>query len=71
MENKLSRIVRIGVDEVFIYVFDKDSKEKMIELGYTLLKESEDGQQCVFNIDENFTYSLSDVKYVMSDILTF
>lgn len=56
---------------LFIYVFDKDSKEKMLELGYDLLKESEDGQQCVFNIDENFTYSLSDVKYVMSDILTF
>ena len=56
---------------MFIYVFDKDSKEKMLELGYDLLKESEDGQQCVFNIDENFTYSLSDVKYVMSDILTF
>lgn len=56
---------------MFIYVFDKDSKEKMLELGYALLKESEDGQQCVFNIDENVTYSLSDVKYVMSDILTF
>lgn len=56
---------------LFIYVFDKDSKEKMLELGYDLLKESEDGQRCVFNIDENFTYSLSDVKYVMSDILTF
>lgn len=56
---------------MFLYVFDKYSKEKMLELGYALLKESEDGQQCVFNIDENFTYSLSDVKYVMSDILTF
>lgn len=56
---------------MFIYVFDADSKEKLIELGYDLLKESEDGQQYVFNIDDNFTYGLSDVKYVLSDILTF
>lgn len=71
MENKLSRIVRIGVDEMFIYVFDEDTKDKMIALGHELLKESEDGKEFVFCINNNFTYSLSDEKCVVSDILTF
>lgn len=71
MESKLSRIVRIGVDEMFIYVFDEDTKDKMIALGYELLKESGDGKEFVFCINNNFTYSLSDEKYVVSDILTF
>lgn len=56
---------------MFIYVFDEDTKDKMIALGYELLKESEDGKEFVFCINNNFTYTLSDEKYVVSDILTF
>ena len=56
---------------LFIYVFDEDTKDKMIALGYELLKESEDGKEFVFYINNNFTYTLSDEKYVVLDILTF
>lgn len=56
---------------MFIYVFDEETKDKMIALGYELLKESENGKEFVFYIDNNFTYSLSDTKYVISDVLTF
>lgn len=56
---------------MFIYVFDEETKDKMVDLGYELLKESEDGKEFVFCIDNNFTYSLSDKKYVISDVLTF
>ena len=56
---------------MFIYVFDEDTKDKMIALGYELLKESEDGKEFVFYINNNFTYTLSDEKYVVLDILTF
>ena len=71
MESRLSRTVRTGVDNMFIYVFDEETKDKMIALGYELLKESEDGKEFVFCINNNFTYSLSDEKYVVSDVLTF
>ena len=56
---------------MFVYVFDEDTKDKMIALGYELLKESENGKEFVFCIDNSFTYSLSDTKYVVSDVLTF
>jgi len=71
VESRLSRTVRTGVDIMFIYVFDEETKDKMIALGYELLKESEDGKEFVFCINNNFTYSLSDEKYVVSDVLTF
>lgn len=56
---------------MFIYVFDEDAKNKMIALGYELVKESEDSKEFVFCINDNFTYSLSNIKYVVSDVLTF
>ena len=56
---------------MFIYVFDEETKDKMIELGYELLKESKNGIEFVFCINHSFTYSLPDEKYVISDVLTF
>lgn len=56
---------------MFIYVFDNEAKEKMISLGYKLLKESEDGSEFIFCADDNFNYNLHDIEYTVSDILTF
>lgn len=56
---------------MFIYVFDEETKDKMIELGYDLIKESKDGKEFVFCFNNNSIYSFSDIKYVVSDVLTF
>ena len=56
---------------MFIYVFDEETKDKMVELGYDLIKESEDGKVFVFCFYNNSIYSFSHTKYVVSDVLTF
>ena len=55
----------------FIYVFSKEDKEKMEELGYELVKTNQNGKVFVFlNKDQNNFESLP-VRGVFSNTLTF
>lgn len=55
----------------FIYVFSKEDKEKMEELGYELVKTNQNGNVFVFlNKDQNNFESLP-VRGVFSNTLTF
>lgn len=55
----------------FIYVFDEQARNKLIAGGYELLKSDEFGSSFVFVNNNNATFSLEDVSYIMSDTLTF
>ena len=56
---------------MFIYVFDKETRDALIERGYSLLKS--DNTRCVYVFDSKGgdKFALGDIKYAYSDILTF
>lgn len=51
----------------FVYVFDEDTREYLLGLGYTMLKEY--GGVSVFVNSEKLTFSLPVKKYSLSDTL--
>lgn len=58
----------------FIYVKGQDNKDKMIAMGYKLLKANSRGDLFIFkNKDEalKFSSELEHLDYVTSDVLTF
>ena len=61
----------------FIYVKQQDDKEKMLSLGYHLLKEDEKNQIWVFANRKQAGFSTedelkkADVVFLLSDLLTF
>lgn len=61
------------MSEMFIYVRDEESKLKLLDRGFELL--CENGDLSVFVTKQLDKYekddSLNDVKYVLSDTLTF
>lgn len=60
------------MSNVFIYVFDTKTKDKMIAAGFKLIKEN--GSLFVFynNDDVNFTFdSMNSSEYMFSDVLVF
>lgn len=58
----------------FIYVFDTDSRDKLLSQNYVMLKADEHQNIYVFDNKSNFTFSngtIFDFKFVLSDTLTF
>ena len=59
----------------FIYVFNKEDKEKMLKRGMTLLKNDERNSMYVFalTVSDDFSFELLDGigKYTFSNTLTF
>lgn len=59
----------------FIYVFNSEAKDKLILLGYNLLKEDSFGSTYIFSSeshDKRFSENeLNDISYILSDSLTF
>lgn len=55
----------------FIYVFDKYSRDKLLSSGYKLMKSDEKQSVFVFINENNCVFSLTDIKLVFSDTLTF
>lgn len=55
----------------FIYVFDKDVKERLIKLGYSLLKDDIAKSVFVFEANDSLNFELSDKEFVYSDTLSF
>ena len=59
------------VTNSFIYVFDAETKDKMIALSFTLLKEDVVNGRYVFVNDGRSDFAAHDIEYVLSDTLTF
>ena len=58
----------------FIYVFDTDSRDKLLSANYQLLKADEQQNIFVFENKETHTFAASDAEdfnFVLSDTLTF
>lgn len=58
---------------MFLYVMDKESRDKLIKLGYELLKENDRGNIWIFTNNKNQTFDVvdADIPYVVSDTLIF
>ena len=54
----------------FIYVFDAETKDKLLALSFTLLKENTAQNMYVFINDGRHDFT-DGIKYVISDVLTF
>jgi hypothetical protein len=57
--------------ENFIYVFDKKSRDVLLADGFHLLKSDEKNDVYVFVNQEQFTFKYSEMKYCLSNILSF
>ncbi len=56
---------------MFIYVTDKKSKDKLVKLGYELLKGNDKTGVWVFKNRTDKQFDSSEISYVVSDTLTF
>lgn len=57
--------------ENFIYVFGAKSRDRLIALQYELLKADEENHIYVFLNKDYQRFSCDDIKFTMSDTLTF
>lgn len=56
----------------FIYVFNEDACDKLISMGYTLMKADINKHTFIFvNNKEQLLFTHDDIKYALSDTLTF
>lgn len=56
----------------FIYVFSKENRDKMLDLGFVLLKNDEKNSVFVFKSNEKLAFELFTIKdFVESNTLTF
>lgn len=55
----------------FIYVFNKNSKDKLLKEGFVLLKEDTYNSVYIFNDNPSISYALADISFIRSDSLTF
>ena len=58
----------------YIYVSGDTDRDKLLELGYKLIKENANEKLYVFQNKSTANFSaddLSDIGYVLSDIITF
>ena len=56
---------------MFLYVFDKELRDILIDKGFTLLKSDDKNHTYVFQRDDSLRFSLTEHTYVFSDVLTF
>lgn len=56
----------------FIYVFDIQARDKLLQAGFTMLVKDELNSVFVFSRESvNTSFSLSDIDHILSDTLTF
>lgn len=61
----------------FVYVMKKEDKDKMVAMGYSLIKEDKKNNLWVFENKDATTFASEDeitnagISFVLSDILTF
>lgn len=56
---------------MFLYVMDTESRDKLLKLGFELLKENDKKTIWVFVNNKEQTFDVVDVPCVVSDVLTF
>lgn len=56
---------------MFLYVMDTESRDKLLNLGFELLKENDKKTVWVFVNKSDQTFDVVDVPCVVSDVLTF
>lgn len=57
--------------EKFIYVIGEDMRDRLVNMGYHLLRENEAKHIYVFLNQDNQIFSCTDIQFAMSDTLTF
>ena len=57
--------------ERFLYVFDKESRDELLNAGYKLLKSDKKNNVYVFANRNDMAFELADISFVRSDTLTF
>ncbi len=61
----------------FVYVMKKEDKDKMVAMGYSLIKEDKQNNLWVFENKDVTTFASEDeitnagISFVLSDMLTF
>lgn len=61
----------------FVYVMKKEDKDKMVAMGYSLIKEDKQNNLWVFENKDLTTFASEDeitnagISFVLSDMLTF
>lgn len=56
---------------MFVYVFSKEARDKLLSKGYRLLKADEDNDTFVFENDASMRFSLDGISVIKSNTLTF
>lgn len=54
----------------FVYVFSKEAKEKLLDMGYTLFQSDDLYDRYVFLNNDDLHIDQSGVSYILSDSLT-
>lgn len=57
--------------EKFLYVFDKESRDELISVGFKLLKSDKKNDVYIFVNRMDMAFELADISFVRSDTLTF
>lgn len=57
--------------ENFLYVFDKESRDELLSIGFRLLKSDNKNDVYVFANRNDMAFELSEISFVRSDTLTF
>ena len=57
--------------EKFIYVFSEDARDKLIKLGYKLIKSDERNRAYIFENSDILKFEQLDISAIKSNTLTF
>ena len=57
--------------EKFIYVFDKEARDKLLSAGLKLLKSDKKNEVYVFANQMDVAFALAGIAFVRTDTLTF
>lgn len=59
------------MDEKFIYVFDKETRDKLLACGFTMIAGFEKKNEYVFANNTNTKFNFDSITYLPSNKLTF
>ena len=57
--------------ERFIYVVGEEARDRLVNMGYRLLREGNAKNIYVYLSQDNQNFSCTDIQFAMSDTLTF
>lgn len=56
---------------MFVYVFDLEDKQALLDRGYELIKADDKNGVYVFNNDDQLKFSDLNINYVLNNTMTF